>query len=74
MLSSIVPATTEYAHDEIDNNAAAHLRSIVLGEHVTAPVTDGVLSLGTWQSILFVECDGPRSRQVEVSLSEATVV
>lgn len=70
MLTTIVPEPGDYAHDEIDNNAAAHLRSIVLGEHVTIPVSDGGLSLGTWQSILFVECDGPRSRRVVVSPSQ----
>jgi len=33
---------------------------------VTVPVADGSLQLGTWQSILFVECDGPRTRTVQV--------
>ncbi|PSQ63758.1 MAG: hypothetical protein BRD21_01580, partial [Halobacteriales archaeon SW_8_66_22] len=33
---------------------------------VTVPVDDGSLQLGTWQSILFIECDGPRTRQVRV--------
>lgn len=39
---------------------------MLLGGSVTVPVEDGELALGTWQSILFVECDGPRSRNVEV--------
>lgn len=38
----------------------------MLGESVTVPVENGELALGTWQSILFVECDGPRLRNVEV--------
>jgi secondary thiamine-phosphate synthase enzyme len=55
-----------WKHDEIDNNADSHLRAMLLGESVTVPVEDGELALGTWQSILFVECDGPRDREVEV--------
>jgi len=64
-LSRIVP-DDDYEHDRIDDNAAAHLRALVLGESVTVPITDGRPDLGTWQSILFVECDGPRTRRVRV--------
>lgn len=53
-------------HDELDDNADAHLRAMLVGNSVTVPVTDGGLDLGTWQSLLFVECDGPRTRQVSV--------
>lgn len=53
-------------HDELDGNADAHLRAMLVGNSVTVPVTDGELDLGTWQSLLFVECDGPRTRQVSV--------
>jgi len=38
----------------------------LLGPSETLPVTDGSLDLGTWQSVLLVECDGPRTRTVEV--------
>lgn len=55
-----------WRHDELDGNADAHLRSMLLGRSVAIPVTDGNLDLGTWQSVLFVECDGPRSRTVRV--------
>jgi len=56
----------DWAHDELDGNADAHLRSMLLGRDVTVPVRDGALDLGTWQSVLFVECDGPRTRSVSV--------
>lgn len=55
-----------WRHDELDNNADAHLRSMLLGRSVSVPVTDGALDLGTWQSVLLVECDGPRTRTVRV--------
>lgn len=55
-----------WAHDRIDNNADSHIRASLIGPSVTVPVSDGSLDLGTWQSILFVECDGPRTRSLEV--------
>ncbi len=64
-LSQIVP-NEQWDHDDIDDNADAHLRTLFLGNSVQVPVVDGELALGTWQSVLFVECDGPRQRTVRV--------
>ncbi|WP_256290015.1 secondary thiamine-phosphate synthase enzyme YjbQ [Halobellus inordinatus] len=70
-LDRIVPREGGYEHDTIDDNADAHLRAMLLGESVSVPVVDGELDLGTWQSILFVECDGPRTRSLEVTTTPA---
>jgi secondary thiamine-phosphate synthase enzyme len=66
-VESLVPADEDYEHDAIDDNAVAHLQATVLGESVTVPVVEGELDLGSWQSVLFVECDGPRTRRVSVT-------
>ena len=55
-----------WRHDERDGNADSHLRALLLGAHVTVPVVDGDLALGRWQSVLLVECDGPRERSIRV--------
>jgi len=55
-----------WQHDRIDDNADSHVRSLLIGPSTTVPVVDGSLELGTWQSVLFVECDGPRERTVQV--------
>ncbi|RZN40963.1 MAG: YjbQ family protein [Methanophagales archaeon ANME-1-THS] len=68
LLNTLIPKGKGYQHDRIDDNAHAHLRSIMLGSSVTIPVENGTLALGTWQSIFFVECDGPRRREVCVSV------
>ncbi|MFC6825851.1 secondary thiamine-phosphate synthase enzyme YjbQ [Halopelagius fulvigenes] len=65
LLSSAVP-DEGWAHDELDGNADSHLRALLLGNSVTVPLADGELDLGTWQSLLLVECDGPRTRTVSV--------
>ena len=49
-------------------NACAHLCAALLGDSVTLGVSGGELSLGRFQSILFAELDGPRSRGVEVRI------
>lgn len=67
-VEQLVPADRDYGHDAIDDNAAAHLRATVLGESVQVPISDGELALGTWQSVLFVECDGPQSRGLYVTV------
>jgi secondary thiamine-phosphate synthase enzyme len=69
-VESLVPTDEDYEHDAIDDNAAAHLQATVLGESVTIPVTEEGLDLGRWQSILFVECDGPQTRRVSVTVIE----
>ena len=65
-------APNGWEHDALDNNAEAHLRSSLLGRSVTIPVRGGELALGTWQSVLLIECDGPRERSLSVTVvSEA---
>ncbi|MEA2075717.1 MAG: secondary thiamine-phosphate synthase enzyme YjbQ [Euryarchaeota archaeon] len=70
LLNELIPTGKGYLHDRIDNNAHSHLRAVVLGSSVTIPIEGGTLALGTWQSILFVECDGPRRREVCVVIIE----
>jgi len=64
-LSELVP-DGGWEHDQLDDNADSHLRALLLGPGETVPVVDGAPALGRWQSILFVECDGPRERTVQV--------
>ncbi len=68
MVGDLIPWIKRYAHNQIDGNAAAHLVGSVLGNSMTLPVTAGSLDLGTWQSIIFLEMDGPRTRQVKIKV------
>ena len=60
ILKDLVKENDNYKHDFIDNNAASHLRAFLLGSSLTIPIVDGRLDLGTWQSVFFIELDGPR--------------
>ncbi|MGM0371163.1 MAG: secondary thiamine-phosphate synthase enzyme YjbQ [Halobacteriota archaeon] len=64
-LDSLVP-DGGWEHDQIDDNADSHIRAMLVGPSETIPVADGTLQLGTWQSVLLVECDGPRTRTIKV--------
>jgi secondary thiamine-phosphate synthase enzyme len=67
-LQRLVPEGAGYQHDRIDNNADSHIRGFLLGGSETIPVENGRLMLGTWQSIFFVELDGPRQRKLTVTV------
>ena len=60
-------ASDDWAHDALDGNADAHLRTSLLGRSISVPIRNGELALGTWQSILLIECDGPRTRSLTVT-------
>jgi secondary thiamine-phosphate synthase enzyme len=63
-LEKIVPWRAGYQHAE--GNAAAHVKSSLVGSSVMVPVAGGRLELGTWQKVWFCEFDGPRRRRVVV--------
>lgn len=59
----------DYYHDRIDNNARSHLKSLLSNPNQTLPVINGKICLGTWQSIFFVELDGPRkNRCIDITI------
>jgi secondary thiamine-phosphate synthase enzyme len=55
-----------YRHGE--GNTAAHVKSSLLGHSVQVFVRSGQLQFGTWQGIFLCEFDGPRSRNVWVTV------
>jgi secondary thiamine-phosphate synthase enzyme len=67
-LKKLVPTGAGYLHDRIDNNADSHIRGFLVGGSQTVPFQEGRMMLGTWQSIFFVELDGPRHRTLTVTV------
>jgi secondary thiamine-phosphate synthase enzyme len=55
-----------HAHDP--SHAWSHMASSILGPSLSIPVSSGKLVLGTWQSVMLVELDGPRERTIHVTL------
>lgn len=63
-LNNLITNQNNYYHDKIDNNASSHLKSFLLSPSETLPVKNSRLDLGTWQSVFFVELDGPRKQRI----------
>lgn len=66
-LKRLVPKDGDYLHNlaPIDDrhNAHAHLMGLFMNSSESIPFADGKLLLGEWQSIFFVELDGPRNKR-----------
>jgi secondary thiamine-phosphate synthase enzyme len=73
-LENLISRGTYYRHNDPEwsdcdrNNADSHLRTLMLGTHITLPVADGDLVLGVWQSVMMAELDGPRERIIRLQV------
>ena len=66
-LAQLIPQQEPfYRHSE--GNSDSHLKASLVGLSTQVMISDGSLVLGTWQSIYFCEFDGPRKRNVSVSI------
>lgn len=77
-LQKLAPESDRYLHNDLHLrdvpedepiNAHSHLMAMMLTTSEIIPIVDGKLALGTWQSVLFFELDGPRKRTVFVQIS-----
>lgn len=77
-IAKLVPRDAPYAHNDLikrnappgePKNAHAHLIAMMLHTSEVIPVIDGGLGLGTWQSVLFFELDGPQNRTVFIQFT-----
>ena len=73
-LENLISRGAYYRHNDPEwsdcdrNNADSHLRTLMLGTHVTLPIADGDLVLGEWQSVMMGELDGPRERVIRLQV------
>jgi len=75
--SKLVPAEATYLHNDLHlrdvppdepENAHAHLIAMMLGNSESLAIVDSKAVLGTYQSIMTVELDGPRQRQLSLQI------
>lgn len=70
VLTAMIPQLRfRHAHDP--SHAPAHMIASLLGPSLAVPIAAGRLALGTWQSVLLIELDGPRERTVQVQIVAA---
>ena len=68
-LEALAPSDAPYHHYE--GNAHAHIKSSLVGQSAAVPVAEGRLALGRWQGVFFAEFDGPRERELLVTVVAA---
>ncbi|NES05647.1 MAG: YjbQ family protein [Okeania sp. SIO2F4] len=77
-LRKLAPESDKYLHNDLHLrdvppdepiNAHSHLMAMTLNNSEVIPVVSGKLALGTWQSVLFFELDGPRKRNLLVQVN-----
>ena len=77
-LGKLAPESEKYLHNDLHlrdvppdepMNAHSHLMAMMLSTSEVIPVVDGQLALGTWQSVLFFDLDGPRKRTVFIQIT-----
>jgi secondary thiamine-phosphate synthase enzyme len=65
-LRELAPQHAGWRH--VEGNSDGHVKASLVGSSVTIPIAEGRLALGTWQGVYFCEFDGPRTRNVLVSV------
>jgi len=60
--------TSQYAHNNGEDNADAHLKRSIMGREVVVAITNGRLDFGPWEQIFYGEFDGRRRKRVLVKI------
>ena len=77
-LRKLAPPCDKYLHNDLHlrivppdepENAHSHLMAMTFSTSEIVPIVEGKLALGTYQSILFIELDGPRDRNFFVQVT-----
>ena len=75
LLERVAPPDNKYHHNDFRTrtvnmtenerpNGHAHCQHLLMNTSETVPIIDGELQFGRWQSVFFVELDGPNHREV----------
>ena len=55
-----------YRHPHDPSHVPDHILSALIGTSLSLIVEDGALVLGTWQRVVLIELDGPRTREIAI--------
>lgn len=80
-LRKLAPPEDKYLHNDLHlrvvppdepENAHSHLMAMTLSTSEVVPIVEGKLALGTYQSVIFIELDGPRTRSLFLQVTGST--
>jgi len=58
-----------YRHPHNPGHVPDHILSALIGTSVALPFQKGELVLGTWQRVVLIELDGPREREIVLTVT-----
>ena len=58
-----------YRHPHDPSHVPDHILSALIGTSLSLPFENQKLILGTWQRVVLVELDGPRKRELVLTVS-----
>jgi len=63
-----VPTRVDFKHRETASDAGGHIKTALAGSQISFIIENGELVLGPEQAIVFAEFDGPRPRNLIVTI------
>jgi secondary thiamine-phosphate synthase enzyme len=60
-----------YRHPHNPAHVGDHIMSALIGTSLSLPFETKKLLLGTWQRVVLIELDGPREREIALSIAGA---
>ena len=67
-LEKLDPAANSLHHQTGEDNGDAHLKRTLIGHQVILPITKGVLDLGPWEQVFYMEFDGQRRKRLVIKI------
>jgi secondary thiamine-phosphate synthase enzyme len=58
----------QWRHPHNPSHVRDHLLASVIGTSVTLPFREGQVALGVWQGLMLIELDGPRTRDIDITI------
>jgi secondary thiamine-phosphate synthase enzyme len=58
-----------YRHPHDPGHVPDHILSSLIGTSVALPFERGKMLLGTWQRVVLIELDGPREREIVITVT-----
>ena len=58
-----------YRHPHDPSHVSDHILSAIIGTSLALPFHDRKLVLGTWQRVVLIELDGPRKRELALTVA-----
>lgn len=63
----IIPKLS-YRHPHDPSHVGDHINSAMIGNSLSIPIENGQLNLGIWQRVVIIEFNGPKEREMNMTL------